>query len=79
MKRLIYRVQWNRQIGMWRVYIGRDHYHSTLLQREAIEEAVGAARVQWNTGRPTQVVLHGKNGRIRWERTYGRDPRRSKG
>lgn len=48
------------------------------LQTLAIHEAIRRARAEWRGGNPSQVVLHGRE-RIRWERTYGRDPRRSKG
>jgi hypothetical protein len=48
-------------------------------QKEAIEIAVLSARTVWAGGRRAQVVLHGKSGRVRWERSYGRDPRRTRG
>lgn len=37
------------------------------------------ARLEWKQGRLSQLVVHGKNGRIQFEWTYGADPERSKG
>ena len=65
----------------WCVCIGvLELPHKT--QRDALREAVTMAyRHIFCAGRLSQVVLHGKDGRIRWERTYPRssDPKRSKG
>ena len=36
--------------------------------------AVGSARVQARRSKPSQVVIHGRNGRFQSERTYGCDP-----
>lgn len=39
------------------------------------KEAIRAAQEKISA----QIVIHGRNGRIQSERTYGLDPRRSKG
>ena len=44
-------------------------------QGEAIKIARGIAR----TNQPSQVLIHGEDGRIREEYTYGNDPERSPG
>lgn len=51
------------------------------LQRTAIAKGVQVCRFIAKRGGLSQLVLHGRNGRIRWERTYPRksDPRRTKG
>lgn len=41
--------------------------------------AVKAAAQRGRKGQPSQQVIHRPNGRIRDERTYGGDPRSSKG
>jgi hypothetical protein len=38
-------------------------------------EAIGSARQQTKEHEPSQVVVHGRDGRIRTEYTYGSDPR----
>jgi Uncharacterized protein conserved in bacteria (DUF2188) len=40
--------------------------------------AIDAGRTQAKRNR-SELLVHGRNGRIRIRRTYGRDPRRSKG
>ncbi|WP_284581605.1 DUF2188 domain-containing protein [Streptomyces sp. 2P-4] len=43
------------------------------------KEAIDAARRQAEDHKPAQVVVHGRDGRIRTEYTYGDDPRRFPG
>ena len=38
-----------------------------------------AGRTWWSRGQTAQLVVHGRDGRIRFENTYGRDPVRRKG
>jgi hypothetical protein len=42
-------------------------------------EAVGAARTIGNNEKPAQVVIHGRDGVIQTEHTYGSDPEKYKG
>lgn len=77
MKRIVYRIQW---VGYWRIQInGKPTRTQYLTQAEAVGDARRSARSDHAIGKLAQVVLHGKNGRIRWERTYGKDPKRRKG
>ncbi len=77
--RLVYRVDFSRPLRSWVVrFNGRViAVHET--QAAAVREAVRSARIDRAERRMAQVVLRGKNGRIRWERTYGRDPARTRG
>ena len=81
MKRIVYRIKYNkREACPWEIkwpHSGLTAGYST--QAEVVAFAVSRARADWRAGQPAQVVLHGKDGRIRWERTYGRDPKRRKG
>ena len=43
------------------------------------KEAISAARTQARKHEPAQVIVHGRDGRIRTEYTYGNDPRRTPG
>ncbi|MFV0138121.1 DUF2188 domain-containing protein [Streptomyces sp. HMX87] len=43
------------------------------------KEAISAAREKAKEREPAQVVVHGRDGRIRTEYTYGNDPRRTPG
>lgn len=87
-KRVVYRIGPGRPYGGWAIRIfglpnsrgsrgPLRHWRKT--QAEAIAFATGGARLTLNAGELAQVVLHGRDGRIRWERTYGADPKRSKG
>jgi hypothetical protein len=45
----------------------------------AIASARALAKAVRRSGGLSQVVIHGRNGRIQLEWTYGADPKRSKG
>ena len=81
MKRAIIRVMRPAGRPRWCVCIGvLELPHKT--QADALREAITMAyRHIFCPARLAQVVLHGKDGRIRWERTFPRssDPRRSEG
>ncbi|MGH8033473.1 MAG: DUF2188 domain-containing protein [Luteimonas sp.] len=49
------------------------------LKPPAIEYAVDAANRAWQQGKPAQLFIKGKDGRIQDERTYGHDPVNTKG
>lgn len=79
-KRQIFRINFHRKIGDWLVWIvGFKKTHHFASQAEAVSFATTAARLTQGAGELAQVVLHGRDGRVRWERTYGADPKRSKG
>jgi hypothetical protein len=42
-------------------------------------EAIHLARTEARLHEPSSVVIHGKNGKFQEERSYGTDPRRTKG
>lgn len=76
-KRTVIRVRWRD--GAWCARLGPEEV-CFATQPAAVKWAVREARALWfDCGKLAQVVLHGKHGRIRWERTYGRDPRRTPG
>ena len=54
---------------------GSKQASSTHLTQSA---AITAGRTQAKRNR-AELLVHGRNGRIRERRTYGRDPRHSKG
>ena len=49
------------------------------LKDDAVASAVLQARIEKDLGQVTQLFIKGKDGQIQDERTYGRDPRGSKG
>ena len=81
-KRIVYRVKWavgdHRWHVRWNSPVGAGLLRADT-QNRAVELAVRWAREDLADSRLAQVVVHGKNGRIRFERTYGRDPKRRKG
>lgn len=76
-ERKSYHVLYDRERAGWKVVLaGHSHaFRRTRLKRDAIEGAKKLAR----RARLGQVVIHGKDGRIQREYTYGRDPRNSRG
>ena len=79
MKRQDYRVQFIG--GEW--HVGGPAVPKALLWLRTRDQAVEVGRLlcalTLARGGRAQLVLHGKDGRIRWERTYGADPRRTPG
>ena len=76
MKRTIYRIV-RHKAGGWKV-LG-DYGRRWAAQGDAVAYYAARCRNLLDAGVLAQLVLHGRDGRIRWERTYGRDPRRSRG
>lgn len=77
MKRKVYRIMpCHRSLG-WKV-LG-DNGRGWALQADAVGYYAGVCRRLKAAGKLAQLVLHGRDGRIRWERTYGADPKRSRG
>lgn len=84
-KRVVYRVHYVGREKVWAVTMAsldgvKIRIYSLRTKRDATDSAVIEARGRWRlAGQLTQVVVHGKDGRISWERTYGQDPARRKG
>jgi hypothetical protein len=80
-KRIIFRVRWVKTIKRWQVtQEGTAMFESVNVKTEAISIGANYAKSMLESeGSPSQLVVHNKNGRIAFERTYGNDPRRSKG
>lgn len=75
MKRTVFRVTYVKGVGHWRLTEG----NIMLAFYDTKREAVVTGREQAKSLRPSQLVIHLKNGRIQREHTYGQDPERSKG
>ena len=76
MSRRVYHVVWRQD--RWHVRRVRAQRSSSchLSKHHAIGRAVSYATVRGGLG---QVVIHGKNGSVQREWTYGNDPRSSVG
>lgn len=79
MKRLIYRAQFMG--GEW--HVGGPAVPKALRWLRTRDQAIEVGRLLCALARArgslAQLVLHGRDGKIRWERTYGADPRRTPG
>jgi hypothetical protein len=65
---------------MWVLHVEGEEKFAWTTKEYALTESRRYARVRWlKHGELGQLVVHGKDGRIRFEATYGRDPRRYKG
>ena len=70
----------NRQLCRWTV--ARDGERLATFERkaDAVQFATTTARCAWRTcGQLGQVLIKARTGKIRDERTYGRDPATTKG
>ena len=75
MRRKIYRVYWRG--SAWAVRHPRDRRPIRCAgKKDALQVAKWLA---FFSRAPGQVIVHGKNGRIQTEWTYGSDPRRTRG
>lgn len=85
LKRVVLRIVWTKRGRCWKLEGARRNASFYELKPFAIASGVALCREIWNggTGTPAQLVVHNKSGRgkgrISFERTYGRDPRRSRG
>lgn len=78
-KRIVLHVTFDRKVGLWVLkqtgnagIITQSPYKKMLISEGRI-----AARSEWFAHeRPSQLVVHGKDGRVNFESTYGKDPKR---
>ena len=79
-KRVVFRVQATKdKFWPWRSK-GNGVTRVFLSKREAVSHASWECDyIYRNSGIRTQLVIHGKDGRIQSERTYGADPVRRRG
>jgi hypothetical protein len=61
----------------WKVEL--EHSHDALSVHRTQDEAVVSARELAKKNMPSQVFVHGKDGKIQEEYTYGNDPHDSPG
>ena len=84
MKRDVYivgpRKNADTQLRPWVLTFNKAHVADFQTQVAAIEHAVSLARYRLaETGRVSELRIKGNDGKIRDSRTYGRDPRGTKG
>ncbi len=75
-KRLIFRVQYVSKGAIWRLITSAGIVHQWHVNKATV---VRFARKTARLEKPSQLIVHGKNGRIQFEHTYGSDPRKSRG
>lgn len=76
--RTIVSVRWSKVEG-WVVTWGNKTCVGLSTKKAAIIKGRLEAQVIFGRGKLSQLRVFGKNGRIQFEHTYGKDPRRSKG
>lgn len=74
-------VRWRSADEMWIVTRAAPRFIllASTTKRDAVAFARREGRSVWKTEGPAQVVVFTKRGRIAYEATYGRDPRRFPG
>ncbi len=79
-KRTVARVQWHAATKQWVVTVGGHVFAPCDAKAHLVKRAaLHMRRLHELGGFNAQLVVHGKDGRIQFERTYGADPKRSKG
>lgn len=80
MSRFVVRVQWSKTAKAWKILVAGQFFNARWYKDEAVRDARRIARNKWQDADTlSQLVVHNKNGRIQFENTYGRDPKRFKG
>ena len=77
MKRTIFRIVPHQRSKGWQV-IG-DYNRLWATKAAAVAYYASRCRCLWAGGQTAQLVVCRRDGTIQYERTYGADPRRSKG
>ena len=86
-KRSVFRVEWNQKARCWGVLApgkwgtGVNPLVTERTKADAVVRGALIARRIWEGSHRqiSQLVVHCKDGHIAFERTYGRDPKRTKG
>lgn len=83
-KRIVLQVRFKKvtawhEVGPWQLIEPFTFPVRFKTQKAAIYWARRRGREYARTGRLAQLVVHGKNGQILFENTYGRDPKRYPG
>jgi len=79
-KRVRFVVAWDRRDQQWEVSINGFVEYGTHAKKDAVVYARDMARgMRESEGTPAQLIVKGKNGRIQFEHTYGKDPKKTKG
>lgn len=72
--------RWSGEGNRWKVTEDGTRINTTRTKAQAVRFAVDLARGRWQTdGQLGTLKIKGRAGRIQDERTYGKDPRRTKG
>ena len=72
--------RWSGVVFRWEVTKDGDVITRTWIKSMAVRFAVAAAKEAWlNLGEHGTLKIKGRNGVIQDERTYGADPRKTKG
>lgn len=80
MRRQRYTVAFERASGQWVTTTERREVGRHATQAAAVTDATALCTTSWKHLQLTsELVIKARNGRIRDTRTYGRDPRRTRG
>jgi hypothetical protein len=74
-KRTRYVVAYNKRLRRWAATVKGQSRREYRTQREAITATAAIAR----TNQPAEIIIKGRDGVIRDNRTYGNDPRGIRG
>jgi hypothetical protein len=78
-KRKVYRITLNAKANRWECKRGKTLVATAYWKTTLVGKMRRYCRGLLESGVLSQLVIHGMDGRIQTEHTYGRDPKRSKG
>jgi hypothetical protein len=78
-KRTVFRIHWDAATALWVAVVGQHVVFATSVKGVLLQAFHANGRLLKSQGYLSQLVVHGKNGKIQTEYTYGADPRRTKG
>lgn len=77
MKRTRYTIAYNKRLGRWAATVKGVSRVEYLTQREAVQATAALCRARLPA--LSEIIIKARDGRIRDNRTYGADPRSTKG
>jgi hypothetical protein len=80
MKRVRWTISFHKRNGRWFASVNGRKHLEYLSQAAALSTTARHCRARWREHRdPHELIIKGRNGRIRDNRTYGLDTRGTKG
>ncbi len=77
--RTVFQIQFDKQRGIWIARVEGKPVDFDARKEALVQRTANQCRCLRMERIDSQIVIHGRDGRIQSERTYGNDPKRRKG